>query len=225
MTSNSANFSFNCRVSIRLYIFVSTKISSLHQKSNHIFSRTIIKGIFFPNTTTQQQKLHITTPTTNNPTIRKIRIVNMSVLFECNFSFPFIPLSYQNVTSPLSLPKPLSFLAPPPIRSKFASKATYSNSKRHKSHKNQTKKQANKENKIHIHTKRKTNPSKRHPKTIHQIHPTRKYTHPNSHPNPLNTTSNPPQKPYTPKRKCISPQTPKRLLPNARTFHLKRKYV
>lgn len=83
----------------------------------------------------------------------------------------------------------------------------------------------NEENKIHIHTKRKTNPSKRHPKTIQQIHPTRKHPYPNGHPNPLNTPSNPPQKPYIPKRKCISLQTPKRLLPNARTFHLKRKYV
>lgn len=129
MTSNSANFSFNCRVFICLYIFVSAKILSLHKKSNHIFSRIIVKGIFFPNTTTQQQRLHITTPTTN-PTIRKIRIVNMSVLFEYNFSFPFIPHSYQNVISPTPSPKPLSFLAPPPIRSKSASRTAYQIPKR-----------------------------------------------------------------------------------------------
>ena len=47
-----------------LIYFVSAKILSLHQKSNHIFSRIIIIGIFFPNTTTPLRRLHITTPTT-----------------------------------------------------------------------------------------------------------------------------------------------------------------
>ena len=198
---------------------------SLHKKSNHIFSRIIVKGIFFPNTTTQQQRLHITTPTTN-PTIRKIRIVNMSVLFEYNFSFPFIPHYLPKCHLPHSLSKTTFFPRPAAHPLKIRKQNRLSNTKKQHNRTNAhtTSKQKSNSNAT-THKKPKAKPSKRQSKTIHQVPPTRKHPHPNSHPNPPNIRTTPSQKPYTPKRKDVSPQTQVHFTPNAEEFASKRKGV
>lgn len=128
--------------------------------------------------------------------------------------------------SPTPSPKPLSFLAPPPIRSKSASRIAHQNSKRNTITQTTTLKASKKNNsKTFFHKKPKENSSKRQSKTVHQTPPTKKHTHPNSHPNPSRIRTPPSQNLYTPKRKCICLQTPKSLLPNAKAFHLKRKDV
>lgn len=149
----------------------------------------------------------------------------MSVLFEYNFSFPFIPHSYQNVTSPTLSPKPLSFLAPPPIRSKSASRTAYQIPKRNTIAQTPHQKQAKKQYQDLHPQNPKGNPSKRHSKTIHQTPPTRKHPHPDSHPNPPRIRTNPSQNPYTPKRKYVFPQTQVHFTPNAEEFASKRKGV
>ncbi len=138
--------------------------------------------------------------------------------------FPHPPRchSYQNVTTPTPSPKPLSFLAPPPIRSKSASRTAYQIPKRNTITQTPHQKQAKKQFQHHRSQKSKATPSKRQSKTIHQTPPTRKYTHPNSHPNPTNTLPNPTQKPYTPKRKDVFPQTQVHFTPNAEEFAPKR---
>ena len=90
------------------------------------------------------------------------------------------------------------------------------------SHKHPHQKQAKKQFQHHRSQKPKANPSKRQSKTVHQTPPTRKYPHPNSHPNPTNNLPNPTQKPYTPKRKDVSPQTQVHFTPNAEEFASKR---
>ena len=128
--------------------------------------------------------------------------------------------------SPTPSPKPLSFLAPPPIRSKSASRTAYQIPKRNTTTQAPTLKASKKKQfQHHRSQKSKANPSKRQSKTIHQTPPTRKYTHPNSHPNPPNIRTNSSQNPYTPKRKDASPQTQVHLPPNAEEFASKRKGV
>lgn len=90
------------------------------------------------------------------------------------------------------------------------------------SHKHPHQKQAKKQFQHHRSQKYKATPSKRQSKTIHQTPPTRKYTHPNSHPNPTNNLPNPSQNPYTPKRKDVPPQTQVHFTPNAEEFAPKR---
>lgn len=90
------------------------------------------------------------------------------------------------------------------------------------SHKRHTKSKQKKQFQHHRSKKSKEKPSKRQSKTIHQTPPTRKYTYPNSHPNPTNTLPNPTQKPYTPKRKDVFPQTQVHFTPNAEEFAPKR---
>lgn len=205
---------------------------SLHKKSNHIFSRTIVKGIFFPNTTTQQQRLHITTPTTN-PIIRKIRIVNMSVLFEYNFSFPFIPHSYQNVTIPHSLSQTTFFSRPAAHPLKIRKQNRLSNTKKQRNHTNATPKASKKAIPRPPPTKfQKQTPQKDIPKQSiksHQLENTPTQTaiqiHTESAQTPLKTHTPQNARTLPLKRKCISLQTPKSLLPNAKAFHLKRKYI
>lgn len=90
------------------------------------------------------------------------------------------------------------------------------------SHKRPHQKQAKKQFQHHRSQKSKAKPSKRQSKTVHQTPPTRKYTHPNSHPNPTNILPNPTQKPYTPKRKDVFLQTQVHFTPNAEEFAPKR---
>lgn len=90
------------------------------------------------------------------------------------------------------------------------------------SHKRHTKSKQKKQFQHHRSKKYKATPSKRQSKTIHQTPPTRKYTHPNSHPNPTNNLPNPSQNPYTPKRKDVPPQTQVHFTPNAEEFAPKR---
>lgn len=73
--------------------------------------------------------------------------------------------------------------------------------------------------------KPKATPSKRQSKTIHKTPLTRKYTHPDSHPNPPRIRTNPSQNPYTPKYKYVFPQTQVHFTPNAEEFAPKRKGV
>lgn len=116
--------------------------------------------------------------------------------------------------SPTPSPKPLSFLAPQPIRSKSASRTAYqipkSNTITQTPHQKQAKKQFQ-----HLHPQKpKAKPSKRQSKTVHQAPPTRKYPHPNSHPNPHRIRTNP-----------IHPKTQVHLPPNSEEFASKRKGV
>lgn len=128
--------------------------------------------------------------------------------------------------SPTPSPKPLSFLAPPPIRSKSANRIVHQIPKRNAITQAPTLKASKKAiPRPHSQKKTKENPSKRQSKTIHQTPPTRKHPHPNSHPNPTKIPSNPPQKLYPPKRKYVFPQTQVHFTPNAKAFHLKRKDV
>lgn len=93
------------------------------------------------------------------------------------------------------------------------------------SHKRHTKSKQKSNSKTFIHKIPKANPSKRQSKTVHQAPPTRKYPHPDSHPNPPRIRANPSQKPYTPKRKDVFPQTQVHFTPNAEEFASKRKGV
>lgn len=100
------------------------------------------------------------------------------------------------------------------------------------SHKRPHQKQAKKQFQHHRSQKPKANPSKRQSKTIHQTPPTRKsptqtaiQIHPTSAQTPLKTHTPQNTRTFPLKRKCISLQTPKSLLPNAKAFHLKRKPV
>ncbi len=135
--------------------------------------------------------------------------------------------------SPTPSPKPLSFLAPPPIRSKSASRIAYQIPKRNTITQTPTLKASKKKQfQHHRSQKSKANPSKRQSKTVHQTPPTRKYPtqtavqiHPESAQTPLKTHTPQNARTFPLKRKCISLQTPKSLLPNAKAFHLKRKPV
>lgn len=100
------------------------------------------------------------------------------------------------------------------------------------SHKRHTKSKQKNQFQHHRPQKSKAEPSKRQSKTIHQTPSTRKY--PTQTAVQIQQTPSPiPLKTHTPqntrtfplKRKCISLQTPKSLLPNAKAFHLKRKPV
>ena len=164
----------------------------------------------------------------------------MSVLFEYNFSFPFIPHSYQNVTSPTLSPKPLSFLAPPPIRSKSASRTAYQIPKSNTITQTPTPKASKKAIPRPTPTKfQKQTPQKDNPKQSIKPHQLQNPAHPGGRPlaKASRTAPGPPRSPplktHTPhnartfprKRKCICLQTPMSLLPNAKAFHLKRKDV
>ena len=135
--------------------------------------------------------------------------------------------------SPTPSPKPLSFLAPPPIRSKSASRTAYQIPKRNTTTQAPTLKASKKKQfQHHRSQKSKANPSKRQSKTIHQTPPTRKsptqtaiQIHPTSAQTPLKTHTPQNARTLPLKRKCICLQTPKSLLPNAKAFHLKRKPV
>ena len=147
--------------------------------------------------------------------------------------FYLFPTPTKMSPSPTPSPKPLSFLAPPPIRSKSASRTAYQNSKRNTITQTLTLKASKKKQFQHHRSKKsKEKPSKRQSKTIHQTPPTRKY--PTQTAVQIQQTPSPiPLKTHTPKnartfplkRKCVSLQTPKSLLPNAKAFHLKHKDV
>lgn len=144
-----------------------------------------------------------------------------------NLCYPFPPSTKMSLPtkmspSPTPSPKPLSFLAPPPIRSKSASRTAYQIPKRNTITQTPHQKQAKKQSKDLQPQKPKTNPSKRQSKTIHQAPPTRKHPHPDSHPNPPNIHTNPSQNPYTPKHKDVSSQTQVHFTPNAEEFAPKR---
>ena len=127
--------------------------------------------------------------------------------------------------SPTPSPKPLSFLAPPPIRSKSASRIVHQIPKRNAITQAPTLKASKKSNSKTPLTKNKRKPLKKTIQNNPSNPPTRKHPHPNSHPNPTKIPSNPPQKLYPPKRKYVFPQTQVHFTPNAKAFHLKRKDV
>lgn len=135
--------------------------------------------------------------------------------------------------SPTLSPKPLSFLAPPPIRSKSASRTAHQNSKSNTITQTPTLKASKKSNsKTSNHKNQKQTPQKDIQKQSikpHQLENTPTQTaiqiHPTSAQTPLKTHTPQNARTFSPKRKCISLQTPKRLLPNAKAFHLKRKDV
>ena len=100
------------------------------------------------------------------------------------------------------------------------------------SHKRHTKSKQKKQFQHHRSQKPKANPSKRQSKTIHQTPPTRKYPTQTAvqiqqTPSQIPLRNHTPQnaRTFSLKRKCISLQTPKSSLPNAKAFHLKRKPV
>lgn len=140
---------------------------------------------------------------------------------------------YQNVTFPTPSPKPLYFLAPPPIHSKSASRTAYQIPKRNAITQTPTPKASKKSNSNTTAQKSpKKNLQKGNPKQsikLHQLENTPTQTAIQIQ----QTTSLIPLKTHTPqnartfplKRKCISPQTPKSSLPNASAFHLKHKDV
>lgn len=151
-------------------------------------------------------------------------------------SFPTIyqdVTTYQNVTSPTPSPKPHYFLAPPPIRSKSASRTAHQNSKSNTITQTPTLKASKKSNSnTSNHKNQKQTPQKDIQKQSikpHQLENTPTQTaiqiHPTSAQTPLKTHTPQNARTFSPKRKCISLQTPKSLLPNAKAFHLKRKDV
>lgn len=124
---------------------------------------------------------------------------------------------------PHSLSQTTFFPRPAAHPLKIRKQNRLSNTKKKRNHTNATPKASKKKQfQHHRSQKSKEKPSKRQSKTIHQTPPTRKYTHPNSHPNPTNTLPNPTQKPYTPKRKDVFPQTQVHFTPNAEEFAPKR---
>lgn len=100
------------------------------------------------------------------------------------------------------------------------------------SHKHHTKSKQKSNTKTSIHKIQKETPQKDNPKQSikpHQLENTPTQTavqiHPESAQTPLKTHTPQNASTFSPKRKCISLQTPKSLLPNAKAFHLKRKPV
>lgn len=134
---------------------------------------------------------------------------------------------------PHSLQNHFLFSPRPPIRSKSASRTAYQIPKRNTTTQAPTLKASKKKQfQHHRSQKPEANSSKRQSKTIHQTPPTRKY--PTQTAVQIQQTPSPiPLKTHTPqnartlplKRKCICLQTPKSLLPNAKAFHLKHKYI
>ena len=149
--------------------------------------------------------------------------------------FPHPPRchSYQNVTTPTPSPKPLSFLAPPPIHSKSASRTAYQIPKRNTITQTPTPKASKKSNfNTTAHKSPKQNHQKDNPKQsikLHQLEntPTQTAIQIQQTPSPLPLRNHTPQnaRTFPLKRKCISLQTPKSSLPNASAFHLKHKDV
>lgn len=140
---------------------------------------------------------------------------------------------YQNVTSPTPSPKPLSFLAPPPIHSKSASRTAYQIPKRNAITQTPHQKQAKKSNSnTTAHKSPKKNLQKGNPKQsikLHQLEntPTQTAIQIQQTPSQIPLRNHTPQnaRMFSLKRKCISLQTPKSSLPNASAFHLKHKDV
>lgn len=140
---------------------------------------------------------------------------------------------YQNVTSPTPSPKPLSFLAPPPIHSKSASRTAYQIPKRNAITQTPHQKQAKKSNSNTTAQKSpKKNLQKGNPKQsikLHQLEntPTQTAIQIQQTPSQIPLRNHTPQnaRTFSLKRKCISLQTPKSSLPNASAFHLKHKDV
>lgn len=151
--------------------------------------------------------------------LRNTSIENLRYIF---------PTIYQDATpTKMSPPPTLSqttfFSRPAAHPLKIRKQNRLSNTKKKHNHTNaHTKSKQKKQFQHHRSQKYKANPSKRQSKTIHQTPPTRKYTHPNSHPNPTNNLPNPSQNPYTPKRKDVPPQTQVHFTPNAEEFAPKR---
>lgn len=145
---------------------------------------------------------------------------------------------HQDATPTKMSPPPLSlqnhFLFSPPAHPLKIRKQNRSSKfkKKHNHTNTHTKSKQKKQFQHHRSQKSKAEPSKRQSKTIHQTPSTRKY--PTQTAVQIQQTPSPiPLKTHTPqntrtfplKRKCISLQTPKSLLPNAKAFHLKRKDV
>lgn len=149
--------------------------------------------------------------------------------------FPHPPRchSYQNVTSPTPSPKPLYFLAPPPIHSKSTSRTAYQIPKRNAITQTPHQKQAKKSNSnTTAHKSPKKNLQKGNPKQsikLHQLEntPTQTAIQIQQTPSQIPLRNHTPQnaRTFSLKRKCISLQTPKSSLPNASAFHLKHKDV
>lgn len=135
--------------------------------------------------------------------------------------------------SPTPSPKPLSFLAPPPIHSKSASRTAYQIPKRNAITQTSTLKASKKSNsKTTAHKSPKQTPQKDNPKQPikhHQLEntPTQTAIQIQQTPSPIPLRNHTPQnaRTFPLKRKCISLQTPKSSLPNASAFHLKYKDV
>lgn len=146
---------------------------------------------------------------------------------------------HQDVTPTKMSPPPHSlqnhflFSPRPPIHSKSASRTTYQNSKRNAITQTPTPKASKKAIPRPPSTKTKSKPIK---KTIqkqsiklHQLENTPTQTaiqiHPESAQTSLKTHTPQNARTFSPKRKCVLLQTPKSLLPNAKAFHLKHKYI
>lgn len=148
-----------------------------------------------------------------------ISIENLRHIFPPSTRMSLLPKCHL----PHSLSQTTFFSRPAAHPLKIRKQNRLSNTKKKRNHTNATPKASKKKQfQHHRSQKSKANPSKRQSKTIHQTPPTRKYTHPNSHPNPTNNLPNPTQKPYTPKRKDVFPQTQVHFTPNAEEFAPKR---
>lgn len=195
-------------------IILDNNISSCQIISNHYIAKII---------EISSDSISLHNPYLRKLTIRKIRIVNMSVLFEYNFSFPFIPHYLSKCHYP-PLPLQNHFLFSPrrPSAQNPQAEPLSKIQKETQSHTRHTKSKQKSNPKTTIHENPKKNPSKRQSKTVHQTPPTRKRTHPDSHPNPPRIRTNPSRNPYTPKRKDVFPQTQVHFTPNAEEFAPKR---
>ncbi len=120
--------------------------------------------------------------------------------------------------SPTPSPKPLSFLAPPPIRSKSASRIAYQIPKRNTITQTPTLKASKKNNSsTTAHKSPKQTPQKDNPKQSikpHQLENT-----------PPRQPSKSTQNPHKPLSKPIHPKTQGRFPSNASAFHSKRRRV